>query len=147
LIAFIFKTAGDRSFLSNFDPPLRTPTALEDDVMFEVFINIIAPMRYLLICERQNRISIGKLFRKTTQWDVEKTSKNIFEHFITHKRHSIAYIFKTAGDRWFLSNSNPTLRTPTALKKDLLIDVLFNITAPIRCLLIRERGNEMDKRK
>ena len=45
LNAYIFRTVGDRSFLSNFNPPLITPTALKDDLSIEVFIKTIAPIR------------------------------------------------------------------------------------------------------
>jgi len=50
-----------------FQPPLTSPIALEDDLLIEVFITIIALIRCLLICERQNQISKGKSFRKYTQ--------------------------------------------------------------------------------
>ena len=60
LIAYIFWTAGDRSISLIFNPLLQTPTALKDDQLIDVFINIIAPIRCLLICERQSQISKGK---------------------------------------------------------------------------------------
>ena len=60
MITYIFKTAGDKSFLSDFNPLLLTPTAVKDDLLIEVLIITIAPIRCLLICERRNQISEGK---------------------------------------------------------------------------------------
>ena len=47
-------------FLSNFNTPLQTPTALEDDILTEVYINIIAPIRCLLVGKRRNQIGKRK---------------------------------------------------------------------------------------
>jgi len=52
--------AGVWSFLSNFNFPL--PTALKHFLLIEV-LNIIAPIRRLLIDERGHQIGNGKQFR------------------------------------------------------------------------------------
>ena len=59
LNASIFWTAGDRSFLSIFNPPLRAPTALKDNLSIEMYINITAFIR-CLICEWQNQVGKGE---------------------------------------------------------------------------------------
>ena len=43
-------------FLSNSNTPLQTPTALEDDILTEVYMNIIAPTKCLLVGKRSNQI-------------------------------------------------------------------------------------------
>ena len=49
-------------FLSYFNTPLQIPTALEVDILTEVYMNIIAPTRCLLVGKRSNQI--GKMKKK-----------------------------------------------------------------------------------
>jgi len=62
MITYIFKPTGDTvgRFYRISTPHLQTTTALKDDILIEVSINIIAPIRCFIICERQNYISTGK---------------------------------------------------------------------------------------
>jgi len=47
----------------------------------------------------------------------------------------------------FLSNFNTSLKTPTrgVLEDGILTDVYMNIIAPVRCLLVGKRGNQIGK--
>ena len=47
-------------FLSYFNTPLQIPKALEDDILTEVYMNIIAPTRCLLVGKRSNQIGKRK---------------------------------------------------------------------------------------